>query len=42
VKRAGAAPCHELHARIQQAILDFTAGAEQADDLTLVVVEYRR
>lgn len=42
VQSAGAAPCRELHSRIQQAILDFTAGAEQADDLTLVVVEYRR
>lgn len=34
--------CNELHARIQEAVLEFTAGAEQADDLTLVVVEYRR
>lgn len=41
VERAGAADCKELHAKIQTAILDFTAGAEQADDLTLVVVEYR-
>lgn len=41
VKCAGPAPCHELHAAIQQSILDFTSGAEQADDLTLVVVEYR-
>jgi len=41
VQRADRADCAGLHAAIQQAILDFTAGAEQADDLTLVVVEYR-
>jgi phosphoserine phosphatase RsbU/P len=41
VTGAGNANCRELHAAIQKAILDFTAGAEQADDLTLVVVEYR-
>jgi phosphoserine phosphatase RsbU/P len=41
VRRAGTADCPELHAAIQKEILDFTAGAEQADDLTLVVVEYR-
>ena len=41
VRSAGGADCAELHAAIQKAILDFTAGAEQADDLTLVVVEYR-
>jgi serine phosphatase RsbU (regulator of sigma subunit)/pSer/pThr/pTyr-binding forkhead associated (FHA) protein len=41
VHRAGGADCAELHATIQKAILEFTAGAEQADDLTLVVVEYR-
>ena len=41
VQSAGGADCAELHATIQSAILDFTAGAEQADDLTLVVVEYR-
>ncbi|HEX4134075.1 MAG TPA: SpoIIE family protein phosphatase [Bryobacteraceae bacterium] len=39
--RSAGADCAGLHAAIQQAILDFTAGAEQADDLTLVVVEYR-
>jgi phosphoserine phosphatase RsbU/P len=42
VEQAGPADCNELHAGIQAAILEFTAGAEQADDLTLVVVEYRR
>jgi sigma-B regulation protein RsbU (phosphoserine phosphatase) len=41
VRSAGSADCKELHASIHQAIIDFTAGAEQADDLTLVVVEYR-
>jgi len=41
VKSAGGADCAQLHATIHKAILDFTAGAEQADDLTLVVVEYR-
>jgi phosphoserine phosphatase RsbU/P len=41
VQSAGSADCKEMHATIQQAILEFTAGAEQADDLTLVVVEYR-
>jgi serine phosphatase RsbU (regulator of sigma subunit) len=41
IDRAGAATCPELHAAIQKAVLDFTAGAEQADDLTLVVIQYR-
>jgi phosphoserine phosphatase RsbU/P len=41
IERAGDAGCPELHAQIQKAILDFTAGAEQADDLTLLVAEYR-
>jgi serine phosphatase RsbU (regulator of sigma subunit) len=41
VQGAGSADCTELHAMIQKAILNFTAGAEQADDLTLVVMEYR-
>jgi len=40
VRHAGSANCIDLHRAIQQAVLDFTAGAEQADDLTLVVVEY--
>ncbi|HTA46506.1 MAG TPA: SpoIIE family protein phosphatase [Bryobacteraceae bacterium] len=42
VQRADGASCSQMHAAIRAAILDFTAGAEQADDLTLVVVEYRR
>jgi sigma-B regulation protein RsbU (phosphoserine phosphatase) len=41
VRRAGAAGCNELHDAIQAAILEFTAGADQEDDVTLVVVEYR-
>lgn len=41
VQRGNGATCAELHEAILSAILDFTAGAEQADDLTLVVVEYR-
>ncbi len=41
VKRAAGAGYKEMHAGIQAAINDFTHGAEQADDLTLVVVEYR-
>lgn len=31
----------ELHDAIQKAVAEFTGGAEQSDDLTLVVVEYR-
>jgi phosphoserine phosphatase RsbU/P len=41
VQGAADAACQEMHAAIQTAIRDFTAGAEQADDLTLVVMEYR-
>jgi serine phosphatase RsbU (regulator of sigma subunit) len=41
VRRAGAAGYSELHDAIQAAILEFTAGADQEDDITLVVVEYR-
>ncbi len=41
IQGSAGADCAELHAVIQQAIVDFTAGAEQADDLTLLVVEYR-
>ena len=41
VQRSGGATCAELHRAIHEAVLSFTAGAEQADDLTLVVVEYR-
>jgi serine phosphatase RsbU (regulator of sigma subunit) len=41
IQRAANASCAELHAAIQQAIVAFTAGAEQGDDMTLLVVEYR-
>jgi serine phosphatase RsbU (regulator of sigma subunit)/pSer/pThr/pTyr-binding forkhead associated (FHA) protein len=41
VRRAGSAGCNELHDAIQAAILEFTAGADQEDDVTLVVIEYR-
>jgi serine phosphatase RsbU (regulator of sigma subunit) len=41
VRQAGKLDYKEMHARIQAAINDFTQGAEQADDLTLVVMEYR-
>lgn len=41
IQRAASASCVELHAAIQRALVAFTAGAEQGDDLTLLVVEYR-
>jgi serine phosphatase RsbU (regulator of sigma subunit) len=41
IQHAARASCAELHTAIQKAIVNFTAGAEQADDLTLLVVEYR-
>jgi serine phosphatase RsbU (regulator of sigma subunit) len=40
VQNAAGATCTDMHAAIQHSIRQFTAGAEQADDLTLVVVEY--
>jgi sigma-B regulation protein RsbU (phosphoserine phosphatase) len=36
-----AASCQTLHDAIQQAITDFTEGAPQSDDITLVVLETR-
>jgi len=36
--RSGSA---ELHAAIRKSLLEFTRGAEQSDDVTLVVLEYR-
>jgi serine phosphatase RsbU (regulator of sigma subunit) len=42
VERARSAACAELHAAIQKAVADFTDGAEQMDDLTLLVAEYRQ
>jgi phosphoserine phosphatase RsbU/P len=41
VQDAAGASCKQMHAAIQRSIEQFTAGAEQADDLTLVVMEYR-
>ncbi len=41
VRRFATATGAELHAAILQAVTDFTGGAEQADDVTLVVVEYQ-
>jgi sigma-B regulation protein RsbU (phosphoserine phosphatase) len=41
IQRAAGASCAELHEAIHRAIVAFTAGAEQGDDMTLVVVEYR-
>jgi sigma-B regulation protein RsbU (phosphoserine phosphatase) len=41
IQDAALASCAELHAAIHRAIVAFTAGAEQGDDLTLLVVEYR-
>jgi sigma-B regulation protein RsbU (phosphoserine phosphatase) len=40
VGRAVDLDCAGMHDEIQQAIGDFTGGAEQSDDITLVVVEY--
>ncbi len=41
IQGAASASFAELHAAIHRAIVVFTAGAEQGDDMTLVVVEYR-
>ena len=41
VESALGATCPELHDAIQKAVLDFTGGAEQADDLTLVVAGFQ-
>ena len=35
------APCDQLHSAIMQAVEAFTEGAEQSDDITLLVLEYR-
>ncbi len=40
IGRAAAKDCGGMHDAIQQALRDFTGGAEQSDDVTLVVVEY--
>ena len=41
VREAADADYKTLHRAIQKAVVGFTAGAEQSDDQTLVVVEYR-
>jgi sigma-B regulation protein RsbU (phosphoserine phosphatase) len=41
IKEVAGTDCMSLHRAIQKAMLEFTAGAEQSDDVTLVVVEYR-
>jgi phosphoserine phosphatase RsbU/P len=41
IQGAASASCVELHAAIHRSIVAFTAGAEQGDDMTLLVVEYR-
>jgi serine phosphatase RsbU (regulator of sigma subunit) len=33
--------CHALHEAVQSAVAAFTESAPQADDITLVVFEYR-
>lgn len=34
-------PCVEVHSALMQAVESFTGGAEQSDDITLVVIEYQ-
>jgi serine phosphatase RsbU (regulator of sigma subunit) len=41
LRRAAGLPCRALHEALVQELASFTAGAEQADDITLLVVEYR-
>jgi serine phosphatase RsbU (regulator of sigma subunit) len=40
VAQAAGLDCTGMHDAIQQALKDFTGGAEQSDDVTLVVAEY--
>jgi sigma-B regulation protein RsbU (phosphoserine phosphatase) len=35
-----AEPCQAVHDRIRDAVAAFTEGAEQSDDITLLVLEY--
>jgi serine phosphatase RsbU (regulator of sigma subunit) len=39
--RHGASSCQQLHADAQAAISEFTRGAAQSDDMTLLVVEFQ-
>lgn len=41
IREYAAADCPVMHEAIQTAVTRFTEGADQSDDLTLVVVEYR-
>ncbi|MEP6714858.1 MAG: SpoIIE family protein phosphatase [Terriglobia bacterium] len=40
VRTARELSCNGMHDAVQQALRDFTGGAEQSDDITLVVVEH--
>ena len=40
VTQSAGLDCTGMHDAIQQALKDFTGGAEQSDDITLVVAEY--
>jgi serine phosphatase RsbU (regulator of sigma subunit) len=40
VQSADAVGCRAMHDAIQEKIREFTGGAEQSDDVTLVVIEY--
>jgi serine phosphatase RsbU (regulator of sigma subunit) len=40
IARAASLDCAGMHDAIQRSLRDFTGGAEQSDDITLVVVEY--
>jgi sigma-B regulation protein RsbU (phosphoserine phosphatase) len=40
IQLASQESCAGMHDAIQQSLRDFTGGAEQSDDITLVVVEY--
>jgi sigma-B regulation protein RsbU (phosphoserine phosphatase) len=40
VQSAQATGCRDMHDTIQRKISEFTGGAEQSDDVTLVVIEY--
>jgi serine phosphatase RsbU (regulator of sigma subunit) len=41
VSAAGTLDCAGIHDAVQQALRDLTGGAEQSDDIKLVVAEYR-
>jgi serine phosphatase RsbU (regulator of sigma subunit) len=41
VTARAAEPCQAVHDAIQAAVTEFTEGAPQSDDITLVVLEFR-